>query len=190
MGEPFGVSREQAFQLLTEQVKTDVLIKHCLATEAIMRALARRLDEDEETWGLTGLLHDLDYDTTKDDPERHTIVAAELLRARGIPETYIQAIMSHNERAPGSQRQHPLDYALTAAENLTGLIVAATLVLPDKKLASLKAKSVRKRLKEKAFARNVDREGVALCEKLGLSLEEFVQLSIEAMQSIAPQLGL
>lgn len=186
----FGMSREATFASLKEHVKTDNLLKHCLATEAIMRSLAIRLGEDPDDWGLVGLIHDLDYDMTKEQPETHTVVAADILRKQGIPDDYIVAIMSHNEAVPGTCRSSPLEHLLAAAENITGLIVAAALVLPDKKLASVKTKSLRKRMKEKAFARTVDRSAIMECEQVGIPIDEFLQISLEAMQKISDDLGL
>lgn len=185
----FGLNREEALSLLNQHIKNLNLKRHCLATEAIMRRCAEFLGEDPETWGLVGLLHDLDYEETKDSPERHTLVTAEILRQKGVPEEHIKTIISHNEAVPDSERKQPVEYLLASADNITGLIVAAVLVLPDRKLASLKPKSVRKRMKEKAFARSVDRQAIQDCEKAGIPLDEFIQLSVSAMQSIAEELG-
>lgn len=186
----FGLTRDEVISLLNEHITNENLRKHCLATEAIMRKLAERLGEDVDDWGLIGLAHDIDYEQTKDEPERHTLVTAEILRQKGVPEDYIRAIISHNEAVPGSQRTTPLEHLLSAAENMTGLIVATALIMPDKKLASVKPKSVRKRMKEKAFARSVDRSAILECEQAGIPLDEFIQLSLQAMQEISDQLGL
>lgn len=185
-----GAAAEELERLFEEKVTQENLRKHSYATEAIMRHLARRLGQDEELWGWAGLLHDLDFEETKDEPSRHGLKSASWLAARGVNPELIQAIKAHNAEALGIERKTPLDYALTCAETITGLIVATALVQPDKKLASVKAKSVRKRMKEPAFARNVRREHIMLCEKLGLDLDEFVALSLEAMQGISDRLGL
>lgn len=186
------MDREAALLLLREHVSQTNLLKHCLATEAIMRGLARRLGEDEELWGMIGLLHDLDFEETKDAPTRHTLVATGILEEKGFSPEFTRAIRSHNERVDGWQRSEPVDYALTSAENVTGLIVAAALVRPEKegKLEHVEVSSLRKRMKEKAFARNVDRDAVCQCEKLGLSLDEFLRISLDAMREIREQLGL
>ncbi len=184
------MNKEEALQLLKEHMKSDVLIKHCLATEAIMKILARELKEDENKWGICGLLHDLDFEQTSQKPEEHTLVASEILRQKNIAEDIIVAIQEHNAEAIGRKRETKMGIALTCSESITGLIVAATLVLPDKKIAHLKPKSVRKRMKEKAFAKNVRRESIIECERIGLDLERFVDLSIEAMKGIAPDLDL
>jgi putative nucleotidyltransferase with HDIG domain len=186
----WGISPEEVREIFRQYVRTDTLIKHCLATEAIMRALARRLGEDETLWGATGLLHDLDFEETKEDPPSHALKTAQILREKGTNEIIIEAIKSHNAEALGIQRTHPLDFALTSAENITGLIVATALVYPDKKLASVKISSVIKRMKEKAFAKNVRREAILECQRLGLTLEEFVEISLKAMQEMSRDLGL
>ncbi|MBU0514642.1 MAG: HDIG domain-containing protein [Proteobacteria bacterium] len=184
------MDRDQALALLERHASEEYLVKHSLATEVIMRALAERLGHDPETWGLTGLLHDLDYDQTKDDMVRHGLVTAEILHAENVPTEITEAIKSHNAENLGLTREKPVDFALTAAETITGLIVAATLVYPDKRIASVKAKSVRKRMKEPRFAANVNRDHIVLAENLGLTLDEFIDVSLTAMKSIGPQLGL
>jgi putative nucleotidyltransferase with HDIG domain len=185
-----GISRDEAMALVTQRLTEPALIKHSLATEAIMRRLAERFGGDPDVWGITGLLHDLDYDETKDAIERHTLVTEIILTEKGVSPEVIEAIKSHNAESIGIRRTDPFHFALTAAENLTGLIVATALVMPDKKLAQVKTKSVVKRMKEKGFARSVSREGIVLCEEIGIPLDEFVTISIDAMGSIADQLGL
>ena len=176
--------------LLKEHLSEQVLIKHCLATEAIMRSLAGSFGEDPDTWGIAGLLHDLDYAQTKDTPERHALVTESILRQRGVCDEIIDAIKSHNAEALGIERTDRFHFALTAAENVTGLIVATALVQPDKKIAQVKPSSVTKRMKEKSFARSVSREGILLCERIGMPLDLFVTVSLAAMGSIAEELGL
>jgi putative nucleotidyltransferase with HDIG domain len=184
------IDRIQALALLKEYCKEEVLIKHSVATEAVMQALAKRLGHDPEQWGIAGLLHDLDYDETKEDPPRHTLRTEEILRDKGMGEEIIEAIKAHNAEALGIGREKPLHFAVTCAESITGLIVATTLVYPDKKIASVKPSSIVKRMKEKGFARKVRRDAIRECEKLGLGLEEFAELSLKAMQGISNQLGL
>ena len=154
-----------------------------------MRALARRFGEDEEEWGLTGLLHDIDAELTEDDMSTHSKLGADLVRELGASEEMAHAILCHNE-AHGIPRETNLDKALFCADPLTGLIIAATLVHPDKKLVGLEAQSVRKRFKEKSFAAGANREQIALCSELGLELDEFIELGLEAMKGVAPGLGL
>ncbi len=175
---------------MNQSVKADNLLKHSLATEAILRALAVRLGKDPETWGLAGLLHDLDFEETRDTPETHGLRTAEILQSRGVLEEVLQSIRAHNAERLGLERKTELDFAVTCGEAVTGLIVATALVYPDKKVASVKPQSVTKRMKEKYFARNVNRDLIRLCEKLGLPLDEFVSLSVTAMQGISADLGL
>ena len=183
------MDREGALVSIRANVENENLIKHMLATEAIMRALARRLGEDEEEWGLTGLLHDIDVELTDGDMSSHSKLGADLVREMGAGEAMAMAVLTHNE-AHGVPRETMLDKALFCADPLTGLITAAVLVRPDKSLASLEAKSVRKRFKEKGFAAGAGREQIALCSELGLELDEFVGLGVEAMKGIATDLGL
>jgi putative nucleotidyltransferase with HDIG domain len=187
---PYGIDREGALSLIREHIQNENLIKHCMATEAVMAALADRLGEDREKWALAGLLHDLDVEEVDQDLTRHTLVTERVLREKGIDEEIIRAVKMHNETAHGTKRSEKFHHALAAGETITGLITATALVYPDKKLSSVKAKSVRKRMKEKAFAAGVNREIIMECEKLGLSLDDFAQICLEAMQKVAPDLGL
>ena len=155
-----------------------------------MRALARRFNEDEEKWGLAGLLHDIDYEKTKGDVSRHSLVGARMLKEMGLAEDICRAVEAHNE-AHGIPPRSLMGKSLFAADPLSGLIVAAALVLPSKKLADLGLKSVLKRYTEKSFARGAKREIIGKCrEFLGLSLEEFTGIGLGAMKEISPQLGL
>jgi len=200
------MTRNEGFDLLKQNVQNQNLIKHCLAVEAIMLALARHFGEgeedksssspfaiareDEEKWGLTGLLHDIDYETTKDNPSQHSLVGAKMLEDLGIDKSISQAVKVHNE-AHGIPPETLLEKALFVTDPLTGLIVAATLVLPSKKIADLSTENVLNRFKEKAFARGANREIIKKSEELlNLKLEEFVKIGLEAMQKIAAQLGL
>ena len=184
------LSRESALSLVKEHIKNENLVKHCLATEAIMRKMADRFNEDPDKWGVTGLLHDLDFEYTHNDPANHALKTIELLDEYNLPEDVKHAILSHNEEGNGTKRESVFDYAITCSECITGLIVATALVYPDKKVSSVKVKSVKKRMKEKAFARSVNREAILLCEKINIPLEEFIGLSIEAMSGISEDLGL
>jgi putative nucleotidyltransferase with HDIG domain len=184
------ISRAEALDLLRKYCQEEVLIKHALAAEAVMQALAMRLGHDPDRWGIAGLLHDLDYDETKADPVRHTLRTEEILREKGVEEDIIDAIKAHNAEALHKRRENPFHFAITCAESITGLIVATTLVYPDKKIASVKPSSIVRRMKEKGFARRVRRDAIRECEKIGLSLEEFAELSLKAMQGISEQLGL
>ena len=184
------LDRDAAYDLLCEHVTADNLRKHCLATEAILRALARRLGQDEELWGVTGLVHDLDFELTADTPAMHSRRTCEILADKGFPDDALLAVREHNAEALGIPRESPFGIALACGETITGLIVATALVLPDKKVASVKASSVRKRMKKKDFARAVSRETIGECERLGIPLDEFIQLSLDAMVEVAESLGL
>ncbi len=183
------MDRDNALNSIEAKVANVNLVKHMLATEAIMLALARRLGQDEKEWGLTGLLHDIDVDLTQDNFANHSKLGADLARELGATESMAQAILCHN-KVHGILRHSLLDKALYCVDPLTGLITAATLVRPDKKLAGLDASNVLKRFKEKRFAAGADREQIACCRELGLELDEFIDLGLKAMQQIAPGLGL
>jgi len=185
-----NISRDQALTRLRKHVSNEKTIIHCLASEAVMRALARRLGEDEDRWGLTGLLHDVDVEVTHADPKVHALKAEELLADFGLDAEMIDAIRMHNDEATGLPRTTRFQHALAAGETITGLIYATTLVYPDKKIASIKYKSVRKRMKEKAFAASVNRDHILECEKIGIPLDEFIQLSVDAMKGISEDIGL
>ncbi|HOK40627.1 MAG TPA: HDIG domain-containing protein [bacterium] len=186
----YGISREEAIELLNKYIKNQNLIKHCLATEAVMKELAKKFNEDKELWRLTGLLHDLDVELTNGDLNIHTLETEKILKEKGVDERIIRAIKRHNEIASKEARETRLEIALAAGETITGLIIATTLVYPDKKIASVKSKSIIKRMKEKSFAASVNREIIKECEKIGIALEEFAEISLKAMQEIAGELGL
>jgi len=183
------MTRQEALKLVEEKIQTKNLIKHCLAVEAVMRALAKYFNEDPEKWGLAGLLHDIDYEETKNAPEKHSLIGAAMLEKLGVEPEIIQAIKVHNE-VHGLPRETRMDKALFCTDPITGLIVAATLVLPSKKIADLSVENVLNRFKEKGFAKGANREHIALCSEIGLSLEEFARISLEAMKAVAQELGL
>jgi len=183
------MTREEALKILKENLKSKNLVKHSLAVEAVMRALAKRLGEDEEAWGLAGLLHDIDYEETANTPEEHGKVGAKKLEKMGFPPPIVHAILAHNELT-GVARETAIDRALFAADPLTGLIVAAALIHPHKKLQSIDTPFVLRRFEEKSFARGAKRENIETCRTLGLSLEEFVEIGLKAMQEISQELGL
>lgn len=184
------ISREQALSRLRQNVSNEKTIIHCLATEAVMRALARRLGEDPDRWGLTGLLHDIDVEFTNADPKVHALKAEELIKDFSLDSEMIDAIRMHNDEATGIPRSTTFQHALAAGETVTGLIYATTLVYPDKKIASIKYKSVAKRMKEKSFAASVNRDHILECEKIGIPLLEFIQIAVDAMREVSDALGL
>ncbi len=181
------MTREQAYQLAKPRFSNKNLFKHVLAVEAVMRELAAHFDQDVEKWGLVGLLHDLDYEETKDDPDRHTLVTEELLRDYDLPSDIIHAIKAHNGHAPLDSL---MDKAVYAADPITGLIVAATLMHPEKKLSAVTPDFVLRRFKEKHFARGANREQIRSCENFDLTLEQFTVIALEGMQKISKELGL
>jgi len=183
------VTREEALDSIKANIENKNTIKHMLATEAIMRALARRFGEDEEEWGLTGLVHDIDMELTEGDMSTHSKLGADLARELGASEAMAHAVLCHNQ-AHGIPVETKLDKALFCADPLTGLIVAAALVRPDKKLAGVEVKSLQKKFREKSFAAGAGREQIAGCADLGIELDQFIELGLTAMKAIAPSLGL
>ena len=183
------MNREEALQLLKKKVKNKNLLKHMYAAEAVMGGLARHFGEDEALWRLAGLLHDLDYDTTKDDPSRHSLVGGEMLAKEGLSAEVVYAVKCHNDYH-GLERKSMLDKALYATDPLTGLIVAGALIKSEKKLAAIDVPFLINRYHEKSFARGARREAIACCSELGLSLEDFIGIGLEAMQANHEELGL
>jgi putative nucleotidyltransferase with HDIG domain len=183
------LQRNEALALVHEYTKNPALIKHMLAVEAAMRAYARKLGEDEERWGIVGLLHDFDYERWPNPPD-HPLKGAEILRERGYPEDLIYAIKSHADYLPDCPRTHQIDKALYACDELAGLITAAALVRPNG-ITDLTASSVKKKMKSKGFARGVKREDVeAGAQDFGVDLTEHIQFVIDAMKPHAAELGL
>jgi putative nucleotidyltransferase with HDIG domain len=170
---------------------------HCMASEQIMRGLARRFGQDEEQWGILGLLHDIDFDKTKAEPIQHCVLARTILKHAGMNDEATEIICSHawgTECGGGNvkekERTRNIEHALVAAETVTGLIYAAALMNPEKKLANVKVKSLKKKFKSKAFARNCNRQFIAEIENIGLTLDEFFDIAVTAMQDISGELGL
>ncbi len=181
------MDREEALDSIMANVENENLLKHMLATEAVMAGLAERLGEDIESWALAGLVHDLDYDETADDPARHGLVSAAKLDELGFPGDIIHAVKAHNEHVA---RESPMDRALYASDPVTGLVVAAALMHPSKKLAGLDVDFVLRRFNEKRFAAGADRNQIRACSELGLELEDFLGIAIESMQGVSDDLGL
>lgn len=179
------LDREQALALLNELGPEKHLIQHALASEAVMRALARHLGEDEEVWGLTGLLHDLDYPLTHEDPAKHGLVGAERIGDR-LPEEALHAIRAHNGEMTGCAPRTRFDFALRCGETITGLISAAALMRPTG-YEGMEVKSIKKKMKDKAFAASVCRDNIRQCEQAGLPLDAFLALSIAAMRDCFSQ---
>ncbi|MFT4300157.1 MAG: HDIG domain-containing protein [Desulfovibrio sp.] len=182
------IQRDEALKLLADNNTPPSLMQHALATEAIMRDLARRLNEDEDVWALTGLLHDLDYPATSENPQRHGLDSADQLAGK-LPEAALAAIRAHAAEMNGGQPESRFDYALRCGESITGLISAAALMRPTG-IDGMEVKSIKKKMKDKAFAASVSRENIRQCAEAGLELDEFLVLSIEAMRAHAEELGL
>lgn len=184
------MTREQALDLLHQHIKTPNLLKHLLATEALMKALARKYGENEEKWGLAGLLHDLDWDETRNNPQEHSLNAYEILKKTDLDPEVAEAIKIHNP-IHGIVPVTRLDQALYCCESMTGFLVACALVQPDKKLALLTRESVLKKFKSPSFAAGTKRDLILRAERmLGLKLEELVDICLGAMRAIAGELGL
>lgn len=183
-------SREKAIELINQYIKTENLKKHLLAVENLMRHLARKYGEDEEKWALAGLLHDLDWDLTKETPEKHPLIGVEILEKEGFPKEIIEAIRKHNH-LQGLTPETKLEKALYSCEEITGFIVAVALVMPNKKLAEVTVEKILNKFKEPSFAKGVNREIILQAKNmLGLELPELAEIALKAMQEINDQLGL
>lgn len=184
-------TRSQAFDILQQHIHDRFLINHHLSSETVMRAFAQHFGEDRELWGICGLLHDLDWEYTKETPDEHTKKAAEILRAAGVEEAIIHAVQAHHPTASGVWPSNLMEECLYTTEELTGLIIACALVQPGKKLASVNESSVLKKLKNLNFAKGVNREIVGRApEVLNMTMEQIVTVSLKAMQGISDELGL
>jgi predicted hydrolase (HD superfamily) len=194
--ENLNLTLQQAKELVNKYIPDPITKFHLRETEVFMRALAKRLNEDEESWGIIGLLHDIDWGLTKDNPSEHCIKSQEILKEAGASDFLIETISSHGyglkeiPQFSGKQRSTNLQHCLAAAETLTGLIVASAFVQPDKKLQSVSLDSLKKKFKSKAFAAKCNRDIILECEKAGIPLEEFLQIGLSSLQNIAEELGL
>lgn len=182
-------SREAALSLVMEQVTRRNVLYHMLAVEAIMRRAAEHFGGNPETWGLVGLLHDIDYEKTETAPEKHGLLAEKMLEGR-FPQDVIRAIKTHNAKLTGVAAESPMEKALTACDAISGLLVACALVMPSKKLDDVKTETVAKKFKDKDFARGADRERILVCEKIGLPREAFFEIALEGLKSAARDIEL
>jgi uncharacterized protein len=186
------INREQALDFLNQHITSRNIIKHMLATEAMMKELAKKFNGNVEEWGIAGLLHDGDYNDSVPE-EKQGIEVTKILKEKGfeIPDNVAYAMAAHNWQNTGVEPRSPMDWSLFCGDSLTGLIVACALVRPDKKLSSVTVKSVLKKFKEKSFAGGTRREDIALCEeKLGITLPDFIGIVLKSMQNISSELGL
>jgi putative nucleotidyltransferase with HDIG domain len=181
------MTRDYALKLVREKLQNNNLFKHCLAAEACLVALAKKFGESHEKWGLTGLLHDIDYEQTSAQPSQHGVVGARFLEKLQLDDDIIHAIKCHAGHVPPESK---LDWALFATDPLTGLIVASALMHPEKQLKPLDTEFVLRRYREKRFAAGANREQIASCSHLGLELSEFIDICLKGMQGISDQLGL
>lgn len=194
--EELGLNKQQADELVDKYVTNPTTKLHLTESEAIMKALARKFGEDEEKWGIIGLLHDIDWDLSKDNHGNHCKLMVPILRDAGATDFLIETILSHGYGNPhcgapqDKVRDGRLQHCLAAAETLTGLIVASALIRPDKKLSAVELKSLKKRFKSKAFAAGCDRSIILECEKAGVPLDEFLELGLKSLQSMSGELGL
>ncbi|MDD5416527.1 MAG: HD domain-containing protein [Candidatus Aenigmarchaeota archaeon] len=182
------MERNEALVLVKQHITKDNLIKHVLAVEVIMRGLADYLGEDSKKWALAGLLHDIDFEEIGDDYKIHGLKAVEYLD--GVDEEIIHAIKSHNFENTNVMPEGKMDYALIAADAVSGLVIACALMMPSKKLADVKVESIESKYKKKDFARNCSRENMLYCEKIGIDKSKFFEISLKALQSISKELGL
>jgi putative nucleotidyltransferase with HDIG domain len=183
------MNRDDAWNILCEYTKTEPLRKHALAVEAAMRAYSRKFGGDEERWAMVGLLHDFDFEMHS-NPEEHPVKGAEILRERGVPEDIVYAVLCHADYL-GLDRKTPMDRAIYAVDELTGFITAVALVRPNKSLAEVDVKAVRKKMKDKGFARAINREDITKgAEQLGVDLDEHIAFVIDSLQPVAAELGI
>jgi putative nucleotidyltransferase with HDIG domain len=183
------IDRNQGFELLNKYLKNENLLKHSLAVEAILKDMALYLNEDQELWGLVGLLHDMDYNYTKEDPEKHAVMASQILEGL-TPKEVTQAIKAHNYQHTNQVPETFLDKSLIAADTVSGLVIATALVIPTKKLADVELRTLLNKFKDKSFAKRCNRRKIELCEDVGIELKDFLKMSLESLKKISDQLGL
>jgi len=183
------LTREEAFELVKKNVKKRNIFYHILAVEAIMKSLAKHFGEDEHLWGLTGLLHDIDYEKTESTPEKHAVLAAEILKELA-PKEVIRAIKAHNCQYTQIKPESEMEKALIACDAVSGLLVACALVMPSRKLADVKVKTVVKKFKAKDFARGVDRNRLLFCEEIGLPREKFFEIALNGLKNVSSEISL
>ena len=183
------LKRDEAFGLVKKNVAKKNVVYHMLAVEAIMRGLAKYLEEDETIWGLVGLLHDIDYEKTETTPEKHSLLAEDMLKGL-VSDEIIRAIKTHNHLYTQVMPQTRMEKALIAADAVSGLLIACALVMPSKKLADVKVESVAKKFKDKDFARGADRERIVVCEEIGVPKEKFLEIALNSLKGSAAQIEL
>jgi len=183
------LTRDEAFNIVKKNASKKNAIYHMLAVEAIMKALAKQLAENEATWALVGLLHDVDYEKTETAPEKHSLIAEQILGGV-VSNEIIRAIKAHNHEHTGIKPLSQMEKALIASDAMSGLLVACALVMPSKKLADVKVESIAKKFKDKDFARGASRERIIMCEQIGISKEDFFEIALNGLKESAAQIGL
>jgi putative nucleotidyltransferase with HDIG domain len=183
------LTRDEALSLVKKNVSKRNIVYHMLAVEAIMRNVAKHFGENEEVWGLIGLLHDIDYEKTEATPEKHSLLAEEILKGI-VPDEIIKSIKTHNFKHTGIMPENRMEKALIASDAISGLLVACALVMPSKKLADVKVETVAKKFKDKDFARGAERERILICEEIGIPREKFFEIALNGLKSIAKDIGL
>jgi len=183
------ITTEEALNLVKKNVAKRNVVYHMLAVEAIMRSLAKHFGEDEHLWGLIGLLHDVDYEKTEGTPEKHGVLAEEILKGL-VPDELIRAIKAHSFQHTHIEPETKMEKALIACDAVSGLLVACALVMPSKKLADVEVKTVLKKFKDKDFARGADRERMLLCEEIGVPKEKFFEIALNGLKNTSTEIGL
>jgi len=183
------MKREETLELVKKNVTKKTILYHMLAVEAIMRNVASHMKEDEDLWGLTGLIHDIDYEKTEATPERHATLAEQILK-NTVPEEVRRAIKAHNFQHTNVVPKTIMEKALIASDAISGLLVACALVMPSKKLSDVKVETVTKKFKDKDFARGADRKRILLCEDIGIPREKFFEIALNGLKNAATELGL
>jgi len=183
------LTREEALNLVKKNVTKRNVVYHMFAVEVIMRSVAKYFGENEDSWGLTGLLHDIDYEKTEAAPERHGILAEDILKGL-VPEEVNRAIKTHSSQHTHIMPETKMEKALISCDAISGLLVACALVMPSKKLADVKVETVVKKFKDKDFARGVDRERILFCEEIGVPREKFFEIALNGLKSVATGIGL
>lgn len=183
------ITKEKALNMIDDNIDTENLKKHTWAVGQIMKRLAEELDKDEKKWEILGLVHDLDYEETKDNPENHALKSAEMVEGM-VPDDVVRAIKSHNHKHTSVEPESDMENALIAADAVSGLVVATALVMPNSKLEEARPESVEKKFDDSSFAKNIDRGRILYCEKIGMERDDFLELSLYALQDIDDKLGL
>jgi len=184
------LTREEALTLVKKNITKRNTLYHMIAVEAIMKSLARHLSENEELWGLTGLLHDIDYEKTEGNPEKHALLSEKILDNFDVPEEIVRAIKAHNFHYTNVKPQNTMEKALIACDAISGLLVACALVMPSKKLAEVKVDTVAKKFRDKSFARRVERERILFCEEFMIPRKMFFKLALDGLKAVSSEIGL